>query len=472
MKLSAVEINDFRCFGRIVVPLHMDLTVLVGPNGAGKTAILDAIGIGLAPILQRLSSAGQRLQSEGIKDTDFRVVPDDPSRRAGVRPAIADYARVSLQTTEGVEWDYWRPSSQRPAKPPRTVGFRALEEYLVPLQDAVLGGESPMPLPVLAYYGPQRAFLRVPGHLHSSRTDFSQRVSALVGALDAKANFKECLQWFDAAEADELRMNRDCKNVEDFRPSSELRAVGHAIEEVFQNTVSNPRFTPRGHKLVVDYRKADGRTVELRVDQLSQGYQGMLALVMDFARRQALANPDYLDPSIDDRFLARMTGPHPWTAPGIMLIDEIELHLHPSWQQRVIPDLRRAFPNTQFIVTTHSPQVLTSVRRENIRLLTTDGQVITPDDGTYGAESSRVLEDVFGVHSRPPEYVFPSDTAQMDSKNPIGNLRKYLALVESGKASTPEAVELRASLEDAIGKHDPDLKLADIRASQIRVLGR
>jgi len=137
-----------------------------------------------------------------------------------------------------------------------------------------------------------------------------------------------------------------------------------------------------------------------------------------------------------------------------------ELHLHPAWQQRVLGDLQRAFPEIQFIVTTHSPQVLTTVRREHIRLLAADGTATIPSDGTYGAESSRVLEEVFGVHSRPQE------------AQPVADLRAYLAMVEEGKAKTPKALAMRNALEDALGKHDPDLHLADIRASQLEVLGR
>ncbi len=118
--------------------------------------------------------------------------------------------------------------------------------------------------------------------------------------------------------------------------------------------------------------------VELGLHQLSDGVQCMLSLSGDLAARCAVLNPQY--------------GPDaPARTPGIVLIDEIDLHLHPAWQQRVLGDLQRAFPMVQFIVTTHSPQVLTTVRREHIRFLTTDGTVTIPEDGTYGAKSSRVL---------------------------------------------------------------------------------
>ena len=113
----------------------------------------------------------------------------------------------------------------------------------------------------------------------------------------------------------------------------------------------------------------------------------MLALVMGFARRLAQANP-HLENPLD--------------AEAILLIDEIELHLHPKWQQTVLRDLRRTFPKTQIIVTTHSPQILTTVESKHIRILN-DGKVFSAPPATYGAEASRLLKDVLGVPVRPPD---------------------------------------------------------------------
>ena len=173
----------------------------------------------------------------------------------------------------------------------------------------------------------------------------------------------------------------------------------------------------------------------------------MLARVLDFARRLAQANP---------------TWPNPLEAPGILLIDEIELHLHPRWQQKVIPALRAAFPNTQLIVTTHSPAVLTTVRREHIKLLGADHKFeeIPNDVGTYGADNSRVLAEVFGADSRP---------GNIDT---VAKLRIYLSLVEMRQHESEEAKELRNELESSLGTSDPDLQRADLRIKQIKILGQ
>ena len=85
-----------------------------------------------------------------------------------------------------------------------------------------------------------------------------------------------------------------------------------------------------------------------------------------------------------------------------MLIDEVDMHLHPAWQQTILSDLRKAFPRVQFIVTTHSPQVISSIPSKNIRILD-EGVVYDAPYGTEGAESSRILKRIFDVNLRPPQ---------------------------------------------------------------------
>lgn len=110
---------------------------------------------------------------------------------------------------------------------------------------------------------------------------------------------------------------------------------------------------------------------ELSIDQLSDGEKCLLAMVGDIARRLAIANPSLGDPLQGE---------------GIVLIDEIELHLHPQWQHKIIPRLTETFPNCQFIVTTHSPQILSHVYPENIYILqsTPDGIIASNPESSYG----------------------------------------------------------------------------------------
>lgn len=448
--LKKIRMRNFRCFEDFELELHPQLTVLVADNGGGKTSVLDAIAIGLSPILQRLTSANQRLKAKGFKDTDFRVVQIGVGRNGEPKFGASDYTQVVVETIDGLRWDNWKPSAPGVKVPPDKIGLADLHKYLDSIVENQFPGLAANPFqgthlgeyPVFAYYGTKRALLDIPDRLHPSKVDYSKTASALVGALDAQTNFKECLQWFDAFEAFELRTLKETGMEGDFE-NNQLGVVRHVIRQILGDGVSNPRFDARTHKLVVESKQPDGHSVVLRVDQLSQGYQAMLALAMDFARRMTLANPDFIDKSDESTIVL---GEMPHFAPAIMLVDEIDLHLHPSWQQRVLGDLVRAFPHTQLIVTTHSPQVLTTVKSECIRNLVIDQDGLwiakQPGEQTKGMESAYVMAAVMKTDPIPPV-----EEAQWVSD--------YRALIEDGNPEGSEAQELRAKLVNHFGPDHP-----------------
>lgn len=170
---------------------------------------------------------------------------------------------------------------------------------------------------------------------------------------------------------------------------------------------------------------------QLKVSQLSDGIRNMLALVGDIAYRCYKLN-------------AHQGEAAPRRTHGIVLIDEVDMRLHPGWQQTVLNDLTANFPNLQFIVTTHSPQVITSVASENVRVLS-DGQVFAAPPGTEGGESSRILQRVFLVKPRPR---LNSATQELD---------EYLKLVP-GTIIGPRIVQwhyAQSLMPDTKGKSQP-----------------
>lgn len=121
---------------------------------------------------------------------------------------------------------------------------------------------------------------------------------------------------------------------------------------------------------------------------LSDGEKGVISLVADIAYRMALLNPDLLE--------------HVLETPGIVLIDEIDLHLHPAWQKKIVDDLIHIFPNIQFVITTHSPSVLANVRKEYVQILN-HYQLYKPQDTTYGRSVEEILRGVMDVNVCPDE---------------------------------------------------------------------
>ncbi|MCX6380127.1 MAG: AAA family ATPase, partial [Armatimonadetes bacterium] len=203
---------------------------------------------------------------------------------------------------------------------------------------------------------------------------------AYEGALDnAKTDFRSFFQWFRYREdyENETRIDNDKHR------DVQLEAVRQALTKLIPGYDDlRVRRNPLG--MVV----TKGGT-RLLINQLSDGEKCLIAMVGDIARRYAIANPNLTNPL---------------EGYGVAMIDEIELHLHPGWQRAIIPRLESAFPNCQFIVTTHSPQVISEVKKEGVYLLKKDGTVERPSS-SYGRDSNSILEELMGVSERPEKFV-------------------------------------------------------------------
>ena len=418
MKLERVTIRNFRAIERLTLPLDPCLTVVHGDNAPGKTSVLSAIAGGLGSILTELPE----VSGVGFLKTD----------RRGSQPL-----QVDVRTTDGVGWIRRGSGATLSATP--DLARQGLKQFLAALVRADQEGTEPHALPIAAFYDANRAVFDAPQRRRGFKTEFV-RYAVLEGALGARTDFREFFKWFYAKENEELREQKKRRDF-DYR-STDLSAVRTAIRRMVPG-VSSPRIELGPLRFVVTETHGTSEVVEL--DQLSGGFRIMLALAADLARRMAQGNPHLDDPLASE---------------AIVLIDEVELHLHPAWQQRVLGDLGRTFPNAQFIVSTHSPQVLTTVRPEQIVELrrVDDGIVAEQASGpTYGAEAGDVLAGVMGVAPRPGGNPF------------VDQLARYMELVEAGEGESDDAIQLRRKLE-ALSPHDPDLNRADIAIRRRKVL--
>ncbi|WP_036308746.1 AAA family ATPase, partial [Methyloglobulus morosus] len=175
----------------------------------------------------------------------------------------------------------------------------------------------------------------------------------------------------------------------------------------------------------------------LKVELLSDGIRGVLAMVGDIAYRCIKLNPHLGLNAAEESH-------------GVVMIDEVDMHLHPAWQQTILGNLIKAFPKIQFIVTTHSPQVISTVPGHQIRILEGNHVLSVEEEGTQGAEASRILKEVFGVELRAQHLEI------------VKKLNRYLKLVDDDKWDTSEALTLRQELDDWGRGHEPELVKADI----------
>lgn len=439
MKIHKLHLTNFRRFADFTIEFDQQLTVLVARNGAGKSSVLDAVATAIGSFLTRLPGVS------GIspKESDFRLFAD------GSKPP---YLRIACESFEGICWDRTEKRDQTKkttAQIPGGKGQKELFEHVDSLIDA-FNESRPFELPVFIYYGTGRAVFDVPQRKKGFGKDFT-RFDALQGALESRTNFRRFVEYFYYLEDKENQLQKEHRSFDLQIP--ELIAIRAAIGKLMPD-FSNPRsIRPAG--IMLDWR-VGSEIKQLRIEQLSDGYRTTLAMVMDIAARMAEANPP-----ADHRLLSgqSLDDNDPLDKSGVVLIDEVDLHLHPGWQQTILPDLIRTFPNLQFIVTTHSPQVVTSVPASCLRVINWNNEQpqLLPVDFSLGAEAQQMLMEVLGVSPRPVQLEI------------VKKLQRYQALVNDDEWDSEEAVTLRTELDQWGAGHEPELLRLDmdIRLKQL-----
>lgn len=331
MQLDHVHLENFRAKQAVSLTLGSRLTLLMGENGSGKTTILDAIALALGAVLTYLPDQNVK----GIKLRDGDILQQDGRK--------FPYTLIRAKcTSHGPAWDLLRKRDltqlTKNKIPQQRNGVRELRQYLnkkiIEPRDK---GEN-FDLPVISYYGVSRALVDVPERRRNFHQD-SGRLAALADSLNATSRFRSAFIWICEKEDEERRLRLDEKKDINAR-LPELEAVRQCIYKLLPGT-SDLRTKTRPLRFLITHHGQ-----ELEIAQLSDGYKTMLGLAIDLGSRMASANPHL---------------PDPLAAESIVLIDEVDLHLHPTWQQRVISDLLRTFSKTQFILTSYSPILVESV---------------------------------------------------------------------------------------------------------------
>lgn len=421
MKIKSLRLEHFRRFDDFPISLDEQLTVLVAKNGAGKTSILDGIATALGPFLTRLPGVN------GInpKDTDFQVLAD------GSKPA---YMRITAESFNGLKWDRTekRDKTKGTAKHiPEALGVKPINDYADGFIEDY-NNRVPFALPVFAYYGAGRGVFDVPARKRGFGKHFT-RFDSLKGCLESRTNFRSFVEYFYSLEEIENNKQKEARSFDLEIP--ELKAIREAVNKMVPD-FSNPRGAyPAGINL--DWQQGEVKKT-LRIEQLSDGYRTTLAMVMDIASRMAEANPEMSNPL---------------ESHGVVMIDEVDLHLHPGWQQTILLDLMRTFPNVQFIVSTHSPQVISSVKPQCLRVIDwQEGKpILVPIAFSEGAEAQQVLLDVLGLES-----------PRVEALEIVKMLEQYQALVRQDKWDSKEALEMRQTLDKWGAEHEPELARLDM----------
>ena len=394
MKIKRLNITDFRGFSQVDIELDGMSTVFFGVNGVGKTSILRSVNLLYANIINKVVNRKELRQQYNIELEDIRHG----------RPSTQIQGDFILQND--VEIAYERGMERKSGK--RTHTKDSLEGIAESIQAAYLSDDRQENVPVFVNYGTNRLVLDIPLRI---RTHHEFDVySAYEKAIENRIDFRTFFEWYRNQEDAENAIKVEKK---DFGYSDKsLEAVRTAIMAMLPG-FENIHIT-RKPRLAMVVEK-DG--VNLNVSQLSDGEKCVLAMFGDLAKRLSLANPNLDNPLLGE---------------GVVLIDEIELHMHPSWQRVILSVLKKTFPNIQFIITTHSPIVLSEVDDSyKIFFMSNDGKetVINDFSRLDGFDINYILEEFMGTRSRntKTEELVRSVYAEInegDKENAIKNIEK------------------------------------------------
>lgn len=407
VKIKKLNLTNYRDAQNLSLELNPKLNVFIGVNGSGKSTVLDAIDIMLSWITSRINYSNASGRS--INENDI----------TNGKPTASIQLSCVTSEVKNIDWTLFKSRKGHLALDGKS-NFRDLNEYTKTIQSKITEKKEEVNLPLLVYYPVNRVVLDIPLRIREKHV--FNLLSAYDGALTSAADFRTFFEWFRAREDLEnetrilledasgniqaitrviqslkelenaskiipLKSTQSTTEIDDSQfPDPQLAAVRRALKE-FLPEFSN--LTVRRNPLRMEVTKNEKRLI---VNQLSDGEKSLIALIGDLARRLSIANP---------------VSSNPLDGSGIVIIDEIDLHLHPKWQRMIIPKLIEVFPNCQFIISTHSPSVITHVQPDNLFCMeqTESGIVSKRPSESYGKTVERVLEDIMGLETTRPNEI-------------------------------------------------------------------
>lgn len=425
MRIDKIHIQNFRGIENLKIDLHPHFNLLIGENGSGKTAILEAMAVGIGAFFSGMPGVNSR----HIRDTDLRYFKSpEGSHEYAFKTRVEALGRVDKEL---IGWYKEREGKEGSNKMGNRSLIRAISEEI---NKTVRDSKRTilLDLPVLAYYSTARLWKE--GRENKKQDEKEKKVKNLPSryrgykdALEIKSTFSIMLDWFkgkflDKAANDETSFQLEC------------------VKEVIIKNIPNAK----NIKWVFDKDKIQTLYIvfenqsEVPFHFLSDGYRNLLAIFADLAYRCVTLNPHFGKESN-------------LKSEGVVLIDELDLHLHPAWQQDIVKKLKQSFPKIQFVATTHSPFILQEMEDNEVyRINSSADEILLPLKGINRLGVEDIAENVQGV-----------DTPNMSSKREemFKAAEEYYKLLDSAEKekNNQKLLELKDKLDSIAEKYSDDV---------------
>jgi predicted ATP-binding protein involved in virulence len=426
MRIDKLSLKNFRGFAEAEFNFHPKFNLLVGENASGKTSVLDALSVAAGSWFLGIGGCVTR----HIREDDIRCVvikQGETMTREETYPVEVSASGIIDWTKPDPKPEIWKRNIESAGGNTRFKDASSIKKKSAEIESLVRN-KNPVALPLIAYYGAGRLWVPakdMEGDASHKKNGLMSRFDGYKTSIDPRISFSNLFRWL-----------RDEKYVALDKQSE--RKTFQVVKAAMKSCLAgceNLDYDVSQHSLLVTL--SSGRILPYHL--LSDGQRAMLALVADIAIKAATLNPQ-----LEDRVLEEIR--------GVVLIDELDLHLHPRWQRHVVADLKRTFPKLQFFASSHSPQVIGETPHDEIILLKNDGTWTRPD-ASVGLHTNEVLRDIMG--------------ADIVNAEAAGTFETISHLIDSGKFE--QAQEIINAYRREMGNL-PELEASEVYMARVELL--
>lgn len=371
MELRKTTIKNFKGIENLDLNFNPGINILLGGNGVGKTSVLEALSITLSDFFNGIKG----ITKKGIEPHQIRF----DTHNLGDASQATEYFSTSITSDILCYGQVKKGEILREDNTSARTKYRGKEiaEYALRLCN-----DKEATLPLLRYFSARRlAPPKREDYGKNSKSSLNDRVCGYIGCMEDTLDLKALESWCVDMELEALHLEKTIREYEGFKN------IVAAFMSQMLNSHSEPSVYYSKKRGTLVYQE-DGRHVP--ISYLSAGYQSLLWMILDMAYRIAQLNPAISDYS---------------AVPGIVLIDEIDMHLHPAWQWRIANVLHKVFPKIQFILATHSPIIVSSAKnahlislaQESVRYLP-NAYAYSVDDILESRQTSRSIPEELSAH--------------------------------------------------------------------------